>query len=40
MNNKIIKNLYDSDKNNLLSDLKISNKAIPFEKIPVCTSLP
>lgn len=40
MNNKIIKNLYNFDKNNLLSDLKISNKAIPFDEMPVCTSLP
>lgn len=39
MNNKIIKGQYDLNKNKELSELFLSNGCIPFDTMPLCTSL-
>lgn len=38
LNNRIIKEQYDRNSNNLLSNLNLSNKCIPFDKMPFATS--
>ncbi|KRW61613.1 ATP-dependent DNA helicase [Pseudomonas sp. TTU2014-080ASC] len=40
MNNQIIKNVYYNIESQYLSRLHISNSSIPFETMPLCTSLP